>query len=228
MFKSITSLKVLKAIELLLQSDKTLTEISKSLEIKKPTALKHLNQMEDEGLVTAQFDVTEIGREKRYSLNPFSFVISADPKEKVLLYFVSDEHLHLSYPLIGQIRQKDFRHSIIIYLKMVVSKVKLKNLIIIIFGSVARGEGVEKSDIDILFLSDKWVRSAEDKIMSALSEAVIEAEIQAKPIFWTYEEFNTKVDYFAKQIRKDGLILYHKGEIKSIWQQMKRYQSITH
>ena len=228
MLKSITSSKVLKAIELLLQSDKTLTEISKSLKVKKPTALKYLNQMEDEGLVTAQFDVTEIGREKRYSLNPFSFVISAEPKEKVLLYFVSDEHMHLSYPLIGQIKQKDFRCSIEIYLKSVVSKAKLKNLTIIIFGSVARGEAVEKSDIDILFLSDKWVRSAEGKIMNALSEAVIEAEIQAKPIFWTYEEFNNRDDYFTKQIRKDGLILYHKGETKSIWQQMKRYQSTTH
>jgi predicted nucleotidyltransferase len=226
MFKSLSSPRALRIIEILNESSMSLTELSEALGIKKPTVSKYLARMEDEGLISSRIVVTGVGRERTFQLEPFTLVLSIDPEDKLLLSYRSNEGMDLELPLMGQIKQEEFRTASRAYVKRMISKTKADNMSIIVFGSVAMGNAGRKSDIDLLLLSDSWTKASKDRMLTIISDATVEAEIQAKPLFWTYKEFGTKDDYFAKHIRQDGILVFNRRGGGPIWQHLKRYRSI--
>ncbi|MDI6723106.1 MAG: nucleotidyltransferase domain-containing protein [Methanobacterium sp.] len=78
---------------------------------------------------------------------------------------------------------------------------------IILFGSVARGEDTDDSDIDLLIISGKK-RETKNKIMKKVSEALLESGtyISAKVI--SKKEYETLKDtHFISTIKKEGVVL---------------------
>jgi predicted nucleotidyltransferase len=82
---------------------------------------------------------------------------------------------------------------------------------IILFGSYARGDNTEKSDIDLLIIK-KGLKNGR-KISGSLYMAFLENEIGIPVDLLTidydrYIELNTKIGYIYKTIKEEGKVIY--------------------
>lgn len=86
---------------------------------------------------------------------------------------------------------------------------------IVLFGSVARGEASEKSDIDILIIFKKSGFPAKEKINAQIQEFLDMHDVEIIPTFLTMKEAlkrRRKFDRFIMNVINEGKILY--GDIK--------------
>ena len=214
-----------KILNMLVKNEQSLTNITNQLQISKPTALKYLNSMESVKLITSQYYKTRQGRVKKYKIGSYSFVFSVD-KDKGMILFSNDELLNIENPLVGQIPQKKFREAVNIYIKEILKSFSEQGAIII-YGSIARGEATAKSDIDMLLLADKkWTKKSRSIIMKNLYKGVLKTQIQAKPMFLSFDEFNRKKSGVYARIKTEGLIVHDTLESGGLWRAMKKYWSI--
>ena len=225
MINVLSSQKAKDILNLLFEGEKTLPEITEYLGISKPATIKYLNEMENNGLISSKMITTLVGRIKTFQIHTFSFVFSIDPIKGGIIYQNNDP-IFLDNPLIGQIQQDDFRVKVRIYMNLI-KKVQKMDLTIILYGSIARGEGTSKSDIDLLLLSKKeWKKKEKNIVMDALHEGAIKTQIQVKPLFWTLNDFLSKRDNLTKSIKNEGMILKDSIEDENLWKTMKRYWNI--
>ena len=78
---------------------------------------------------------------------------------------------------------------------------------VILFGSVARGEDDEDSDIDILIISD-YMDEIWDDIADLVGEFVLEKQELISAHVMTTDRFNTTQDYsFLSNVLAEGEIL---------------------
>jgi len=78
---------------------------------------------------------------------------------------------------------------------------------IILFGSVARGDDKEFSDIDILIISDN-AKEIEDEIMDIAFEIVLDKQEVISPHIASKSNLNKIEDFsFMKNIERDGIVL---------------------
>ena len=90
---------------------------------------------------------------------------------------------------------------------------------IILYGSVARGEAGEESDIDVLIVGrDKEVRS---KVLEISYEIDYENRFETfiTPVYYTKEEIEHRIKVgspFIHEVLKDGVVLYDDGTFKGI------------
>ena len=82
---------------------------------------------------------------------------------------------------------------------------------IILFGSYARGDNNEKSDIDILIVMKNL--DNERKVTGALHKALLHEDIAAPIDFLAvdydkYNELKHKIGYIYKTIDREGKVLY--------------------
>lgn len=226
MLNILSSQKVKEILDFLLEDEKTLSEISNHLGISKPATIKYLNEMEMMGLISSEMNSTKIGREKRFQVRPYSFVFSINPNTGWII-FQNNNPIYLENPLVGQIKQDKFRDAVKTYMSRIVEKLKI-DFAAVLYGSIARGEGTSKSDIDLLLLSkNDWKKKEKYTIMNALHEGSIETQIQVKSLFWTTKDFQQKKDNLTKRIKKEGLILYTSLGDENLWKTMRRYWNIT-
>ena len=216
-----------EVVDFLAKGERTLTQIQKELGVSKPMALKLMKGIMNKGMVISKMRKTNTGREKVFSLTSFSFLVSYDPEKRCLISFNSKHPFDADLPLMGQVKQTMFIEPIKEYILAVKKRSNKGPKAIILFGSVARGEGTRKSDIDLLFLSDSWSKKEKDKVRDALAGAVHKAGIQAIPHFWSIERITKKKDNLTSSVRDEGLILFIEGEVEKIWQTMKRYNNIS-
>ena len=78
---------------------------------------------------------------------------------------------------------------------------------IILFGSVARGDDTEDSDIDILIVSDYW-EEIDPLIMDVVGDIILDKQELISPHIRPVERFNNTKDYsFLSNVLKEGVIL---------------------
>ena len=82
---------------------------------------------------------------------------------------------------------------------------------IVLFGSYARGDNTEKSDVDLLIIK-KGLKNGR-KISGALYMAFLENEIGIPVDLLTidydrYTELNNEIGYIYKTIKKEGKVIY--------------------
>ena len=214
-------------IELLLQKDITLSEIAAEIKISKPTTSMYLKRLEENGIIKGTYEKSNVGRTIRYGLQPFHMIFSIDPDTKRTINFIADTPLDEDFVLIGDISQKEFRLEVKYYLSKIITS-SLEKYLIILYGSVAQGVGTRKSDIDLLFLKDKWSKKEEDEILNLIASASNKCDYQAKALFKTPKEFEEMDKTLQKQIKEHGIIIYEKDkEWETIKNQLKRYKIIT-
>jgi len=206
--------------------EKTLTELAEAVEISKQGVLKHLNSMEEEGMVESRLESNEQGRTKIFSLDNFTELTTTN-KRGFIISFRSDSSLDPRYPLIGQIPQMEFREQLKEYLEAVDS-MNIRPLSVVVFGSVARGEATWKSDIDVLFLTENWTEEKEEEIVNVLSDVTIEeegVERSLNPSFRDYSDLDSG-ESLMEEVRSDGVLVYTTEEVDPTWKHLKRYRSI--
>lgn len=78
---------------------------------------------------------------------------------------------------------------------------------IILFGSVARGDDCENSDIDILIVSDFW-EEIDLIITDVIGDIVFEKQELISAHIMSVERFNNTKDYsFLSNVLEDGVVL---------------------
>jgi DNA-binding Lrp family transcriptional regulator len=214
-------------IELLIQNEKTLSEISNEIGISKPATSKYLKKLEEQRIIKGTYERNNVGRSIRYRLQKFHLVFSIDPKNKIIVGFKANEPLDVNYIYLGCINQKEFREEVKEYLKEIIS-IDFERFIIILYGSVARGSAHRKSDIDLLFLKEFWSKKEEDLVLDKIASAANKCSHLVKPLFKSLEEFEEMDKSLKKQIKEYGIILYEKGnQWERVKQQLIRYKTIT-
>ena len=91
----------------------------------------------------------------------------------------------------------------------------LKNKIekIILYGSYARGDYNESSDVDIMILTNLTNQEIEEcieKISDTIFEIQIEEDIYISPIIKNIDNYNVRVEFvpFYMNVKKEGVELY--------------------
>jgi predicted nucleotidyltransferase len=82
---------------------------------------------------------------------------------------------------------------------------------IILFGSYARGDNTEKSDLDLLIIKKELKNSFAiiDSIYMAFYENKIKIPVDLLAIdFNRYNEINNEIGYIYKTIKEQGKVLY--------------------
>lgn len=78
---------------------------------------------------------------------------------------------------------------------------------IILFGSVARGDDSEESDIDILIVSDYW-EEIDSVITDVVGDIVFDEQELISPHIISVERFNNTKNYpFLTNVIKEGVVL---------------------
>ena len=96
-------------------------------------------------------------------------------------------------------------------LEDVVSKIKEKSNLIVLFGSHARGDATLNSDIDLLVI----LKSPQQEILDSIREIQIKNKIN--PTLLSLAAFNEEIGnstLFYKNIKKDSIILHINPKIK--------------
>ena len=86
--------------------------------------------------------------------------------------------------------------------------IKSDNIVqIILYGSVARGDDTEESDIDILIISDHQ-KEIQDKVTSESFKVVLNNQEVITPIIMSTERINKINDFtFMKNVRREGIVI---------------------
>ena len=78
----------------------------------------------------------------------------------------------------------------------------------ILFGSVARGDDTNESDIDILIIIRSDNRQVEDMIDKMVVDFILEKEEVISPHVMTEDHFNKNKDYsFLKTVMAEGMVI---------------------
>ena len=78
---------------------------------------------------------------------------------------------------------------------------------IILFGSVARGEDTEDSDIDLLIISSKK-QETKDKLMKRVSDVLLDLGVYISAKVISKKEYKGLKDtHFIYNIKKEGVVL---------------------
>ncbi len=80
---------------------------------------------------------------------------------------------------------------------------------IILYGSKRRGDFLEDSDIDLLFIMDSDVtRSVKSEISDTIYPHEVANDIVVSAIFIPESDFRDKVNTFLMKVKKEGVILW--------------------
>lgn len=82
---------------------------------------------------------------------------------------------------------------------------------IILYGSKARGDYIEESDIDLLFITDfAFSREMRPEIYDAIYEIEVQHDVIASVVFVSESDFQSKESYFLRQVKREGVTLWSK------------------
>lgn len=153
------------------------SEIIRQTKLTNNTTLKHLKVLEENKLIIS----TKKTGNTFYKINPKNPEIYG-----ILSYFDYQSLNHLPFAR---------REAIFSFL----NKIKIKPLIVVIFGSTAKGNFTDESDIDILLIFNKKER--DDSKLKKEIEAITGISIQT---------FIIDFDYFKEQLlRKEDKVITH-------------------
>jgi predicted nucleotidyltransferase len=108
---------------------------------------------------------------------------------------------------------KNQREAIIHYLSILRQKYKEQISEVILYGSVARGESVLESDIDLLVVTTNGDQELKDEISMACFDIILQTDVILSPLVMdeeTYEWHKKYRDPLYNNIQKDGIDLWMK------------------
>ena len=219
-----------RIITALLDGRRSLGELAAELGLAKSTLQqKHLHPLEELGVVAKQLVKSERGREAFYELQRFTLHVSLDPHSASGLVIATGADFAPTDLLLEQLEKGEFKEDLKLLVRAVsrMAENEQPNYIIL-FGSVARGEGAWKSDIDILLLHRVWKKENKDVFMEIIAEVTMQTRHQIKPHFQTLLEFEGGDSLLCDEIKQSGIIIYgDRFGRPSLWKKMNRYASIT-
>ena len=230
MYEKLFRPQALRIIGQLLKGEKTLTDLSVILEMSKPSLQqRYMNDLIDLEVVEKRIVKNGKGREVRYKLCPFSLVFSIDPDNGKCMFMVSTFRIDDGLFLLHQVRNQEFYQDLSLFLESInrlLPDERPNN--IILYGSVAKGSGTEKSDIDIALLADEWTEPGKNRIIDIVSKVTFNTKHVISPIFLSEYEFLNGRESLIGEMMDTGLIIFSDKLWEGpIWDRMKRYGNIS-
>ena len=108
---------------------------------------------------------------------------------------------------------KNQKEAIIRYLSVLNQKYKGQISEVILYGSVARGESMAESDIDLLIVTADGGQELRDEISMACYDIILQTDIILSPLVMneeTYEWHKKYRDPFYNNVQRDGIDLWMK------------------
>lgn len=97
-------------------------------------------------------------------------------------------------------------------LEAIVNKISLMYPMIkeiILYGSKARGDYEEESDIDLLFITDSALpREKRSEIYDAIYEIEVQHDVVVSVVFINKSDFQSKKTHFLRQVKREGITLW--------------------
>lgn len=83
---------------------------------------------------------------------------------------------------------------------------------IILYGSKARGDFIEGSDIDLLFVTEGSLdRQTKFQISDIIYTHELSNDVVISAIFVSESEFRDKINTFLMKVRKEGIVIWSRG-----------------
>lgn len=80
---------------------------------------------------------------------------------------------------------------------------------IVLYGSKARGNFIEESDIDLLFITERALsRAMKFEISDAVYDEEVEHDVVVSAIFVSEPDFLSSGSSFLKRVRNEGIVLW--------------------
>lgn len=215
-----------KILNALLEERKSLTELSKLLDISKQALLKHTNQLEQQGLINSKSSEGK-GGEKTFSLASSTMLLSIN-ENGYALSCANKGFLDLKYPLLIQIPQLKFRREAKDYLEALQGA--QTDISVVLYGSLAKGKASEESDIDLALINQSWTDREEKNLTELLSDTMMEQGLTHPPslTFLTYNQLDHPGSDIQNEVLNSGILIYVGKDDKEedLWKNLKRYRSI--
>jgi predicted nucleotidyltransferase len=99
------------------------------------------------------------------------------------------------------------QHALKGIINEVTSKYPVKR--IILYGSKARGEFLEDSDIDLLFITENnIVRSTRFEISDIIYNYEVSNDVVVSAIFVSEADFRERISLFLMRVKKEGIVIW--------------------
>ncbi len=197
-------------IRILSEGDRTPTEMAKMLKISLPALHKHLVSMESEGLIRKEGIIK--GKTRPYATytlgNGFVYFAKAvkGGAEQGIIEADDDVKLRLN---IWSIPQKEYHAYIEAFWWKIQEDISDIDAVAV-FGSVAKGNAREGSDIDVILLAKSGAKKLEKKFSAtAVGKQGKKAVVMAQ-VFETEDFRNSlaKCSKFAEEVMKGNKVIY--------------------
>lgn len=202
-------------IKMLAESDKTPTKLSRELKMSMPAVHIHLNKMEEEKIIHKTSIKGKTRPFHEYSLgNGFIQLIQATPGEARQILMEIDENIKM-HLRIWSIPQKEFQAPLEKFwwdIDEYISDIDG----VAVYGSVAKGNAREESDIDVLILTEKNI----EKIEKKFGAKMYKGKMVMCQVF-TPEQF-AGTGKFVQQVSNGIVILYDNGSLRRVLDEFKR------
>ena len=215
-----------KVINALLEGEKTLTELTRAVEISKQALLKHLNKLEEQGFIQSNPSPGS-NVQKSYSLIAKTILLSIN-KNGYAISCSNQGFIDEKYPLLIQIPQPSFREELRNYL-VAITKSKW-NPSVIVYGSVAKGKAGNESDLDLSLVKSSWEKTAREELTDILSGLMVEQGLphSLSLEFQTYKDLESPTTNIQREIVDQGILVDtgHSTQRGALWRILKRYRNI--
>lgn len=210
-------------VEILLEEDASATEIAEKLDLSLQTIHRHLTSLQEDGYVRESG--TRSGKTRPYKL------YSAE-ESAYLFSLYDDSIIERSFELtdahgtlfsILQVPQSEFHPILISYLFSLPGDWEPRTVhSIAVYGSVARGDATEESDIDLLFVTEDTAQDdvfADSLIVDNVLEGFDDRRIVSNKVL-TLDEIKEGLEadsQFLRSVFEEMIILYDpEGVLKDI------------
>lgn len=220
---------VRRILDALLAGSSTLTELARETHLAKSTLLPHLKALAALGVIHGERVRTPTGSEARYRLRDVSLHISIDASRSAALTWATPGPWMSDLPLLAQVPQLEVRAEIARALHSLRNALgrESEDLVIVLFGSAARGEATWKSDIDLIILIEARDGPAERKIQDAIFNAQVGTQHAFSPSFIARAEWPESRKRIVAEAMQEGLVIWAPRGENAPWSTMKRCRAIT-